>query len=255
MSEFIVKRLSGDAEGAEADGSPEDVAVEPSLFPSPQRLVPQFASEEWRAGYQRHLEHRIQRNPRDLYAHVRRVMMYHALGHNNRGFGALVDLYLILGRRGRALRENVLDQFEDRLTRQQYRFLCSHLVSGLSASEPLPEGTHSLLAKGISGTTQIVVRSDEPDGGAQSVIAARRCVDDGDPTGAQALLEAALREDPGSEDVCKELLDLYRDEDLSDDFFSMYAECLSRDLALPVLWEETQQHFLREAAPPRQDEG
>jgi hypothetical protein len=252
MTEFIVKRLPGDAE---ADGLPEDVTIEPSLFPTPQRLVPQYARVEWRAGYQRHLEHRIQRNPRDLYAHVRRVMMYRDLGHNDRGFGALVDLYLILGPRGRPLREKMLDRFEDRLTHKQYRFLCSHLVSGLSASEPLPTGTHSLLAKGISGTTQIVVRSDEPGGEAQPVIAARRRMAEGDETGAQALLEAAVREDPGSMDVCKELLDLYREKGLPDDFFSMYAECLSRDLALPGLWEETQQQFLRSGAPPRLDEG
>lgn len=250
MTDYIVKRIPDAADSARSERLPQDIALEPSLFPAPQRLVPRYAQSEWQSGYQSHLEHRIQRNPRDLYAHVRRVLMYRAMDHTDRGFAALIDLFLILGPRGRKLREKMLDQFEDRLSHQQYRFLCSHLVSGLRASESLPAGTESLLAKGVSGTTQIVVRSDEQDGEPRvPVVGARRRIADGDIAGAQALLEAAVREDPGSEEICRELLDLYRKKDLRDDFFATYAECLSRDLAVPELWEETER-FFRQAGPP-----
>jgi hypothetical protein len=255
MTAQIVKHMPDDpGERVGSDPTLENFPLEPSLLPSSRRLAPRFGRTEWQSAYQRHVEMRIQRNPRDLHSHVRRVLMYHALDDKARSFGALVDLFLILGPRGRQLRGRMLSKCRKQLSPQEYNFLMSHFVSGLHTSQPLPAVPHSLLAQGISGTTQIVVRRDAEDRESQTPLArARRCLAEADLTGAQAILEAAVMEDPGSADVCRELLDLYRGQDLSHDFFATYAQCLSRNLAVPALWEEMDQHFRQRKNSPEPD--
>ena len=243
----IVKRIPDEsAETADSDLMLDGFPIEPSLLPQTRRLVPRHIGADLRSAYQRHLEQRIQRNPRDLNSHIRRALMYHALGDTERGFGALIDLFLILGTRGQQLRGRMLSKYREQLSPRQYNFLMSHFASGLTTAEPLPMATHSLLAKGVSGTTQIVIRQYSQGTETETpLVDARRCMADGDTAGAQAVLEAAVREDPGAADVCKELLGLYRSQDLSQAFFAIYAECFSRRLAVPALWEETERHFRR----------
>jgi hypothetical protein len=180
--------------------------------------------------------------------------MYRTLGDRDAGFGALIDLFLILGPRGLQLRENLLLLWEGKLPKAQYRFLRARLISGLQASEPLPDGVSSLLAKGITGITTIVeVSEDAPSTFEDPVRRAQEHLAKGDRASAQAILEAAFRDDPGREDVCRELIGLYRRENLRESFFRTYVEGLSRRLAVPQLWEDTER-FFRGMVPPHSPE-
>jgi len=49
------------------------------------------------------------RNPRDLLSHVRRLYLANALEEAEAITGALTDIFLVLGRRGRPLRRRLLN--------------------------------------------------------------------------------------------------------------------------------------------------
>ena len=255
MSEQIVERINdGDAESAAHDAASDALPIEPSLFPEPRGLVPRNPGARSQLLYLRHLERRIQRNPRDLHAHVRRTLMYRTLGDRDAGFGALIDLFLILGPRGLQLRENLLLLWEGKLPKAQYRFLRARLISGLQASEPLPGGVSSVLTKGITGVTTIVEVSEDASSTSEDPVRrAQERMAKGDRAAAQAILEGAFRDDPGREDVCRELIGLYRRENLRESFFTTYVEGLSRRLAEPQLWEDTERFFLGMGAPRSPD--
>ena len=255
MSLQIVERINDDdAESAAQDAASDALPIEPSLFPEPRGLVPRGPGTPSQLLYLRHLERRIQRNPRDLHAHVRRTLIYRTLGDRDAGFGALIDLFLILGPRGLQLRENLLLRWEGKFPEARYRFLRARLKSGLQASEPLPRGVSSVLARGITGVTNIVEVSEDASSTFEDPVQrAQERMAKGDRAAAQAILEAAFREDPGREDVCRELIGLYRRENLPESFFTTYVEGLSRRLAVPHLWEDTERSFLGAGAPRSPD--
>ena len=67
--------------------------VEPSLLPPSPRLLRRFAVPGLARGYLRHLEERIERNPRDLHAHVERVLLRIGCRDGADVHAALVDLF------------------------------------------------------------------------------------------------------------------------------------------------------------------
>ena len=105
MELFVVKKGSTDADSAQPRVS---YTIEPSLFPVTGRLQPIYGNEGWQSAYRRHLERKIQRNPRDLLAHTRRILLNYEARDEKACYGALIDLFLILGSRGLAIRENLL---------------------------------------------------------------------------------------------------------------------------------------------------
>ncbi len=236
----------GDALAADA-GETTPFEVEASLLPETHRLAPRFRRAEWDNAYLDYMQRRLRRNPRDLKSHVRRILMLHGQGRNRECFGAMLDLFLVLGEGGKALRRNLVRKVEADLTPSQRVFLNDHLDKGLTASAPLPEDAGVLLSNALSGTTNVVVqKKGEEKSVEEDPLEVARQLIAGEPPDegtAQALLEGALRQDPGREEVCRELLALYRRNHLKDAFRCTYAALMGRRLALPRLWRETEEYL------------
>jgi hypothetical protein len=216
--------------------------VEPSLLPPSQRLQRRFEVPGMHRGYLRHLEERIRRDPRNLNAHVERVLLRIARHEGGEVHAAMVDLFVALGAGGRALRARMLDVAAPRLTQEQHAFLRAHLDSGLDAGADGAVVRGSRPSWPVAGTMQIVRRRDvgvasEPLSLARERIAA------GDEAAAQSLLEEALERDPGQRDVGLELLALYRRRGHRADFERTRTALLGRRLASPEEWERTAAHF------------
>ncbi len=127
--------------------------VAPSLLPPPRRLLRHFTTPGLEKPYLHFLEHRIQRDPRDLLSHVRRVMSEHARGDAEGTHGALLDLFLVLGQRGRPLRQRLLDLVSGCLTKEQRRFFHDRLESGVKTSDVTAEVPRSRLLQPVVGAT------------------------------------------------------------------------------------------------------
>lgn len=214
-------------------------ALEPAFLPQPRTLDPQLSDPVLRAAVLDQAERRILRNRRDLHSHVRRVLMHHRQGEVTACFDALVDLFIVLGRGGRALRANLLARVADLLTPEQRDYLQRHLEGGLRADEPLPESAESLLTRGVSGSP-VVLDAAPPD---DLYAAAMACVERGDDATARLYLEQALEADPGHGLASMELLALYRRNGWESEFRRAWTRLSSRALAFAELWAKLDHDF------------
>ncbi len=193
MQDFRPVQFSADPAFAIAAGGP---------------LVPNAAcppQDSWR-----HLTSSISRNPKDLESHVRRVMLAVQAPLPDQLFGAMLDLYLVLGPNGRHLREALLDQATPQLEPEDQHFLRHYLAEGLSRDVQLPAAKGSVLDPAAIGSVRLVEKQKAVVAETSALEQAVQLLDDGDLDGARQLLESALLADPSDEAVAKELLLIYR---------------------------------------------
>ena len=101
----------GDSVAASPRRTPRAHVVFRLELPLPLSLVPGAEVEElWHA-----LSHRVMREPRDLVAHARRVLLCRDRRMKHRLGGALADLEHVTGRHGRDLRARLLGVVRHRL--------------------------------------------------------------------------------------------------------------------------------------------
>lgn len=242
--EVINAWLWPSADGQEARALEQPAVVEVSLLPETRKLLRDFPAPGLERPYLRHLEQRIHRNPRDLLSHVRRFYIASELRDPEAIEGALADLFIVLGRRGQALRTRLLELVADQLNPELRSFFEASLEKGLHANRAMPDMPQSRLSKRVIGTTQVVTRSGNDNLASEEPVAlARESLASGRYEVARAVLEGALESDPGDKEVSTELLELYRRNNLQESFFSTYTILLGRKLAYPERWAELADDF------------
>lgn len=158
----------------------------------------------------RYFSMQVARDPLDIEAHTRRVLLASRPPLTDRAFGALVDLFLVLGDRGRGLRRQLLEQALPWLDPDDAHFLRTHLETSLPRGAQLPTQHWSVLDTAVLGSLGMVglqrreVAQETPFQQAMSLL------EYGDLPGARGMLEVALLEEPGHEEVCRELLAIYQ---------------------------------------------
>ena len=164
-------------------------------------------------------------------------------------FSALADLFIILGNNGFELRQTLLHQVTEALTVEQFQFFSLRMESGLAVDEQLPGGSYSSLSLGGSENYQLVVEADSATGepSQSNLMLARQYIAAGHVTQARDLLERALEVDPGNRELCIELLDLYRQQQLVNEFRQFYFRLSGRSLAEPQRWLELENYFRQNA--------
>ncbi|HXH03799.1 MAG TPA: hypothetical protein VNN09_10835 [Candidatus Competibacteraceae bacterium] len=178
--------------------------------PLPHRLA--YAAADQDAALCRWLTARIQRRPGDLLAHVQRLYALLAQGDGAALFGALADLFIVLGARGQALKLRLLDDASPYLSDAQLGFLFDHLDYGLDATTPLPWPDKACLSAGLQGARRLVTRRTPPRPQTElpPLLLARELLDGGDLAGALRVLEDALLSRPAAVELQRELLEIYR---------------------------------------------
>lgn len=189
------------------------------------------AREQWR-----HLGAAIARDPLDLEAHVLRVQRACAAPLTDFAFGALLDLFLVLGPRGRALRSRLLAQAEAWLEPEDAHFLRSHLDTGLSRAVALPNAPGAIFHAAIVGVAQMVSHQRVAAAAQSLHQQAAAMLDEGNLAGARELLEQGLLDEPGDADVLTELLGIYRHSRDDAAKTAMSERLLARHGQLPVGW-------------------
>lgn len=107
----------------------------------------------------RYLAHRIVDNPNDLRAHVQRIFLLLASEDEVTLRASLVDLFIVLGDKGHALKVRMLDYATPQLSRTVAAFLRKHLQSGFKPWDRTISGMRmSLLSLGYIGTRELVRR-------------------------------------------------------------------------------------------------
>ncbi len=244
----IVRKLDDDrSEVPDASLLEEAQRIEASLLPSSGHLLMEFPVKGLETRYLGHLEQRIHRNPRDLTAHVRRILLWRAMRDSEGVYGAIVDLFLVLAYRGRPLRSRLLTYVRDALTAEQAQMLHDSLEDGLDPADVRISTARSCLSKHVTGTTGVVTGPQNATARGPDLLSiARDALSSGDDDTARSMLEGAVEADPGNEEACVELLSLYRRRNLGAAFRRTYTMALGRQLARPDLWRATAARFEKE---------
>lgn len=184
----------------------------------------------------RHFTVQVARDPLDLEAHTRRVLLASRPPLTDRAFGALVDLFMALGGRGRGLRRQLLEQAMPWLDPDDAHFLRLHLDTELPRGAQLPSQRWSVLDTAVLGSLRMVdlqrrqVAQETPFQQAMSLL------EYGDLAGARGMLEAALLEEPDHEEVNRELLAIYQHSRDDAGKAAMAEQLVARHGALPAGW-------------------
>lgn len=163
------------------------------------------AGDAWR-----HLTSAVARDPLDLEAHVRRIVLATRERSSGHVFTALIDLFLALGLQGRELRALMLATARDALTPDEAAFFEQALEPGLARSAGLPMGTQSVLDPGLMGAVEMVAQARRAVAQQSVAEQAAELVNHGDLEGARQMLEVALMENPDDTAASQELLAIYR---------------------------------------------
>jgi hypothetical protein len=187
--------------------------------------------EQWR-----HLGARVARDPLDLEGHTRRVLLACRAPLTDFAFGALLDLFLVLGPRGQALRARLLATAEGWLEADEAHFLRQALEGGLGRGGALPNAPGSVFHSALVGAAQLVRHERAAAVQLTPHAQAIELLENGDLAGARALLEAALLEEPDDLVLAEELSGIYRA--LRDDAArtAMGERVLARHGRLPAAW-------------------
>lgn len=181
-----------------------------------------------------HLAHLSAREPGNLLNHVRRIYLHLARRQPDALYGAMLDLYLVLGEKGGNLRGRLLRKGRDLLQREHYDLFLTHYKYGLHSNQPLPPSRHSVLGNFFRGRMTLVKQQTSLNEPARERIdpldQAREELNYGDVATAQRILEAALLRLPQRADLHLELLELYRHTRSLSDLVKMQ-ERLGDDIA------------------------
>ena len=191
-----------------------------------------------------YITYRIVRSPNDLRNHVRRIVLQHDVGESEALYAALLDLFIVLGDKGRALRKRVLEGVQSRLGKQQYRVLSACLDSGSVESSGLSAPPDSMLAAGLIGRRKLVEAVDgDREVMRDPLIEAREYIEYCQLEQAQALLEQAVLNQPERLELHEELLVIYRSTRDKDSLLAFWRRLNEVHGSVPDIWQAAADSF------------
>jgi len=187
-----------------------------------------------------YLLHQIARRPFDLVSHTQRVCLYRDLGDAEGIYGALLDLFIVLGDKGQALRQRLLQQSAFILTAENYEILSDALSKALTVSARTAQSHHSALSFNKTEDTKVIRKVDQtPDEKEEEpLLVATDLLNSGQVEQAQAILEASLLANPEIHAISEELLHIYRHTNNRDGCIQMLKRLASSQLAARDQWLE-----------------
>lgn len=187
-----------------------------------------------------YLEQRIAAEPSHLLHHIRRIALEYQLDRPESLYGALIDLFLVLGADGRALRRRMTEGTRGRLVPEHYARLSRWLQGPTLSAETAPPLRSSLFGLGMGETLHLVETRETSDPDARDpLVEARECIEYSQIDEARRILESALGAQPERADLQWELLDLYRAQRDASDFLKLYPTFATDENPLAEDWRAT----------------
>jgi hypothetical protein len=189
------------------------------------------------------LIYQISVKPSCLGTHVDRI--YYCFQHhlNEQLFGALVDLLIILNRRGLALSERMIKGSHSRLTENEFQMLFGCYKSNFENIDLLPS-RYSVFSKGLLSTIVLVKQSnDEEEKIYDPLKLARDYIEYSQLDNATRILEQAILSEPERMVFHEELLLLYRSTRNISGFDQFYKDLSAKSVKLPLGWRQLDEFF------------
>lgn len=188
------------------------------------------------------LAHQITRSPNDLRSHTQRILILIEQNKVVALYGSLIDLFLVLGAKGVALRKRMLLSAKSVLPDPQFDFLWQSLSNGLRTT--LCETEQSLLSQGRKNTTPFIDKKIlHTERSIHPLEQARSYLEYGQVDEARILLERVIIEEPDVLEYQQDLVEIFQKLKNRTLFISFYQQLLELGITLPLMWQQLAQEF------------
>jgi hypothetical protein len=158
------------------------------------------------------ITHAITRTPKNLRCHIQRINLYITTKDEERLYGALLDLFIILADQGYPLRSRMLKLSRSALSEEHYDVLNQHLKSGLTASKGIVFSQASVFSNKLTPEFQLIkrIKAGSTPVDHDPIELACDHLEYGQVDSARKVLEAAIEKGVDRNDIYQELLEIYR---------------------------------------------
>lgn len=187
-----------------------------------------------------HQQFMLRREPNNLRRHVQYIFALLAEETTSRDalFGALLDLFIVLGDKGLPLRRRMLSAAKSSLPEQDVDWLNLHLLGGLSANTVVTKAGFSVLTQSYRGKNTIISKAEQS--AVQPELSfyeqAVSLLEYGDIDQAAELLVLALQQQPSDQQIADELLAIYQHQRNDQALEEVRHWFIENDLPLPNNW-------------------
>lgn len=188
---------------------------------------------------------RVSRNPKNLQAHLERIYYCFQERLNEQLFGALVDLLIVLNKKGLALGKRMIAGSQSKLTKNQFSALLNYLGNNSASGENLSVNRYSIFATGVQSTAVLVhLVKDSKEEEQDPLMLARDFIEFSQLDNAINVLEKAILVEPERMELHEELLLLFRSTRNQAEFSRIYGELSTKRLPLPPSWMQLNDYFV-----------
>lgn len=219
--------------------------IEP-VFPVSASTDLRFSSQ-YQSGLAEYLCHSIAREPQDLRNHVRRILLMYEQKRESEVFGALLDLFIALDKKGFDLRKRMLESSTHCIDASQYHFLAKALTTGVSKNDA-PCALGSMLSHGIEGQIKLVHTVEEKKKAHERrdpLTEAREYLEYSQLDEACSVLEQAIIDYPDTHELHEELLGIYRSTRDYHRFITMFEKLNHQGNPLLTEWQAMADYLRR----------
>ena len=221
----------------EAQGADSDDPLDPAFGLSVSRALRIDAGARGMRALD-HFSHLVRASPADLRAHVQRINLGVAQADANAVYGALLDLFLVLGAKGAALRKRMHQLAGPALSPEIRELFQDYLERGVTETDVLPTAAASVLSRGLRGTTRLIERVGAGAAAARDPLdEANECLEYGQVEAARCILEAAVLAEPARVELHNDLLEIYERTKDRENFLDMHRKLSAGQNPLADSWE------------------
>jgi hypothetical protein len=187
----------------------------------------------------------VSRNPKNLQAHLERIYYCFQEHLNEQLFGALVDLLMVLNKKGLALGKRMIAGSQSKLTQNQVSALLNYLGNNSASGENLSVNRYSIFATGVQSTLVLVqLAQDSAEEEQDPLMLAQDFIEFSQLDNAINVLEKAILVEPGRMELHEELLSLFRSTRNQAEFSRFYGELSTKRLPFPPSWMQLNDYFI-----------
>lgn len=185
------------------------------------------------------LSFKVGRKPKDLFAHLRRIIYCYELALSEQLYAALLDLLIVLKGRGQSLSR--------RLIQGSYSHLDSRQLAALRQAIYTPEqasgNCYSLFSKGLIGSPDLLEIAQQTSEQVDFLTLANDFIEYSQLEEAMQTLEQGLTVAPDRQDMQLALLELYQSTRSRDRFALFYQSLAATTENLAADWQLLADHF------------
>lgn len=186
----------------------------------------------------------ISRKPRALLIHVQRIYYCFYAQLNEQLFAAIIDLLIVLNKRGLAISWRIVMGAKSQLTAEQFAILQRYLRDANADVNSLVGNCYSVFTKGLTGISNMVHLVEQQDEDDYDPLAiARDHIEYSQLDEAINVLETAVLAQPTRLDFQEELLALYRSTRDASSFNVMFTRLIESGITLNSEWHTLNNYF------------